>query len=137
MTNIHHHSLLTTGFGKWAEGIRCILHYLDLICLIGISTKCILFHLCYVVLICILNKWLDGVCGQQMWLLWFILVCFQTPLHCAAANGSLEVVKLLIARGADITVKDVRRVYYFMKDELNGTGIINIILHFNFRIKRM
>ena len=37
---------------------------------------------------------------------WFVFV-FQTPLHYAAGNGHLEVVKELVSRGADIDAKNV------------------------------
>jgi hypothetical protein len=36
-----------------------------------------------------------------------LVVWFQTPLYDAAANGCLEVVKLLVSSGADIDAKNV------------------------------
>ena len=47
-------------------------------------------------------------------ILWLLIVCYQTPLQCAAHYGHLEVVKLLVSSGADINAKGDSQVFIEM-----------------------
>ena len=50
-----------------------------------------------------------------------------TPLMCAAMNGHVEVVKLLIAAGADVNAHDARRIGNTALNEVAGDGAFEMI----------